>query len=368
VLLAPHTQENHIESTVKKIFETFQTPFQISGHTLTISSSLGISVYPKDGSDYDTLLKNADIALYKSKETGRNSYQFFSKDLVEGVSRNDISLALHNALENNELTLHYQPLIALDMQKVIGVEALIRWFHPEFGTIPPTVLIPIAEKSGLIVSIGKWILMQACMQTKIWHDSISPALKIAVNISKVQFQQPNFVDMIKEILEETGMDPQYLELELTEGILMSNYSEFSEKMILLKEMGINLAIDDFGTGYSNLSYLKYFPFDKIKIDKAFIDEIASEDNDKCIVEAIIHMSKKLGLTVLAEGVEKLEQVKYLTEHHSDQVQGFYFSRPLNAEDCTNFFQEGILPTEYSIPYLGESSPDSQNEMKKPSQE
>jgi EAL domain-containing protein (putative c-di-GMP-specific phosphodiesterase class I) len=232
-------------------------------------------------------------------------------------------------------------LVDLKSNKMIGAEALLRWQHPIFGLIPPNVIISLAEKNGLILPIGEWVLRTACIQNKIWQDQYGSELRIAVNISGHQFQQKNFVEIIRDVLKETGLKPDSLELELTEGIIIANTVEFGEKMVELKKIGVHLAIDDFGTGYSNLSYLKYFPFDKVKIDKVFIDEITSGKNDDCLVEAIISMSKKMGLTVLAEGVEKEEQVKYLLKNHSDQVQGFYFSKPLDVDACTEFLKNGM---------------------------
>lgn len=336
VLLAPHTHEDHIEIVASKLMDIFTQPFQIDGQNLFVTSSVGISVYPQNGDNYDTLLKNADIALYRSKELGRNMFQFFSPEYNEKLPMTQLKIDLQQAIDHNELELHYQPLIALDSHEIIGTEALIRWNHPTYGLISPQTLIPLAEKTGLIIPIGKWILTKACQQTKMWQQSICSDLKIAVNISKTQFQHPQFYHDVKSTLKETELEAKYLELEITEGIVMSNFDEFNVKMKKLKELGVNLAIGDFGTGYSNLNYLKFFPFDKIKIDKIFIDEITSNNNDGCIVDAIIQMSKKMNLTVLAEGVENIDQVNYLTEHHSDQIQGFYFSKPLNEKECTDF--------------------------------
>lgn len=342
ILFAPQPNFEDIELAVQKLFDLFSKPYNVISHELTATVSMGVSVYPKDGEDYNTLLKNADIALYRSKELGRNSYHFFLPEFNENILHNtQLSTDLHFALERNELILNYQPLVDLKSNKMIGAEALLRWQHPTFGLIPPNVIISLAEKNGLILSIGDWVLRTACKQNKIWQDSYGNELRIAVNISGHQFQQSDFVDTVRNILNETGLNPNSLELELTEGIIIANTAEFSEKMVELKKIGVHLAIDDFGTGYSNLSYLKYFPFDKVKIDKVFIDEITSGKNEDCLVEAIINMSKKMGLTVLAEGVETEEQVNYLSKNHSDQVQGYYFSKPLDVETCTEFLKNGL---------------------------
>ncbi|MDP3532022.1 MAG: EAL domain-containing protein [Alphaproteobacteria bacterium] len=349
VLFAPQPNLEDIEQTVEKLFSIFAAPYNIMSHELTATVSMGVSVYPRDGEDYNTLLKQADIALYRSKELGRNNFQFFQPEFCENAIQNaQLSADLHTALEKNELFLNYQPLVDLKTTKMIGAEALIRWEHPTLGLIEPSVIISLAEKNGLIIPIGNWVLQTACAQNKIWQEIYGSELRIAVNISGHQFQQKNFVETIRNVLQTTGLKPSSLELELTEGIVIAHTAEFIEKMTELKKLGVQLSLDDFGTGYSNLGYLKYFPFDKVKIDKVFIDEITSGRNDDCIVEAIISMSKKMGLTVLAEGVEKDEQVKYLLKNHSDQVQGYYFSKPLNANDCTEFLKNSASKEEIEI--------------------
>lgn len=341
VLLAPQAHPEEFEGIVRKLTNIFNSPFQIDTHSLSVTVSVGISIYPQNGSDYESLLKNADIALYRAKEMGRNTYLYFMPEYNENILRTtELTSSLHQALENNELFLQYQPLVELRTNKIIGFEALLRWQHPTLGLVMPTTVIPIAEKTGHIVKIGEWILRTACLQNKIWNDAFSSNLRIAVNISGHQFQQKNFTDLVANILKETGLPPNCLELELTEGIIMANFTDFIEKMGKLKDLGVHFAIDDFGTGYSSLGYLKYFPFDKVKIDKIFIDEITSDKSDGHIVEAIINLSKKMGLTILAEGVEKKEQAMYLLDHHSDQVQGYYFSKPLNKEDCHELLKKG----------------------------
>jgi EAL domain-containing protein (putative c-di-GMP-specific phosphodiesterase class I) len=308
---------------------------------LAVTVSIGVSFYPKDGKDANELLKNADAALYHAKEMGRNTYQFYQSEFNEHIlKRAELTTALRQALERKEFFLKYQPLIRLNSNDIIGLEALIRWNHPTLGVILPDKFISIAEEAGLIVAIGEWVLRTACLQCKIWQQS-SPGICMAVNVSGYQFKQENFIAMIKSVLNETGLDPRLLELEITESVILNNVTDVSQKMHELKKIGVSLSMDDFGTGYASLNYLKLFPFDKLKIDKSFIDGIASVSEDQSIVEAIINMTKSMGLQVLAEGVEKKEQVDFLREHHSNQVQGYYFSEPLDEKNCTELLQNHV---------------------------
>jgi EAL domain-containing protein (putative c-di-GMP-specific phosphodiesterase class I) len=280
--------------------------------------------------------------LYHAKELGRNRFQFYMQEFNKQIlERAELKIALTTALEKNELSLNFQPLINLKSGKLIGLEVLLRWQHPTMGLIPPLTFIPIAEELGLIIPIGEWVLRTACAKIKAWHQfSEFQQIKIAVNISVKQFNQKNFVAVVRKILEETQLNPNYLELEITESHILSNISDIVQKMVDLKALGVRFAIDDFGTGYSSLSYLKYFPFDTVKIDKTFIDNIATDANSASIVEAIIGMTKNMGMEVLAEGVEHLEQVDFLRKHHSNQVQGYYFSEPLTEGECTEPFKQG----------------------------
>ena len=309
---------------------------------MIVTASIGASIYPQDGEDVDTLLKNADTALYHAKELGRNRFQFYMQEFNKQIlERSELKTALSAALEKNELSLNFQPLVNLKSGKLIGLEALLRWQHPTLGLIPPLTFIPIAEELGLIIPIGEWVLRTACAKIKAWQQfSEFQQIKIAVNISVKQFRQKNFVAVVRKILEETQLNPNYLELEITESHILSNISDIVQKMVDLKALGVRFAIDDFGTGYSSLSYLKYFPFDTVKIDKTFIDNIATDANSASIVEAIIGMTKNMGMEVLAEGVEHEEQVDFLREHHSNQVQGYYFSEPLTEGECTELFKHG----------------------------
>ena len=340
VVLAAQPNERNLVGLLSRFEELFLKPCQLDNLSLIVTASIGVSIYPRDGEDADTLLKNADAALYHAKEQGRNRFQFYMEEFNQHIlQRAVLKTALSHALENNELSINYQPLVDLKSNKIIGIEALLRWQHPTMGSISPLLFIPVAEESGLIIPIGSWALRTACAQAKIWHDSSAfPDIKIAVNISVKQFRQKNFVSLVHNVLEETHVKPECLELEITESLILGNVSEIIFKMLELKKLGIRFAIDDFGTGYSSLSYLKHFPFDTVKIDKTFIDNITTDCNSASIVEAIIAMTKNMGIDVLAEGVEDEEQVTFLREHHSNQVQGYYFSKPLTKQACTKLLK------------------------------
>lgn len=344
VVLTSHLHEEDLMAKALELRELFLAPCEIKNRKLTVTASIGVSVYPKNGKEPETLLKNADAAMYYAKEVGRNNVQFYMSELNEyTLQRAQLTTDLRQALERNEFSLHYQPLVSLNSGKTIGVEALLRWKHPTLGNIPPNRFIPLAEKTGLILPIGEWVLKTACIQCKEWQNSFYPGLHIAINISEYQFRQENFVDSIHKILSETGFDPKFLEFEITESIFMENSQEIFRKMLELKALGIHFSIDDFGTGYSSLNYLKFFPFEKLKIDKSFIDELSSNKENQSIVEAIISMTKTMGLEVLAEGVETQDQVEFLREHHSNQVQGYYFSTPLDAATCEVFLKKQKSP-------------------------
>jgi len=339
IVLSSQLHEDDLMLKAFSLLELFKEPFTICSHNFTISMSIGVSLYPHNGYDPETLLKNADAALYYAKEMGKNQIQRYQDEFNKNIlQRAQLITELKQALQKEELTLHYQPLVELNTNKILGVEALLRWTHPTLGVISPNVFIPLAEETGLIIQIGEWVLRTACQQNTIWHQLIDAELTIAVNISGLQFQQHNFVELVKGILKETRLDPRFLELEVTESLILKDISMVTKKMSELKALGIRFAMDDFGTGYASLNYLKCFPFDKVKIDKSFVDGITLNSEDSSIVEAIIGMTKTMGIDVLAEGVEKSEQVDFLREHHSNQVQGYYFSPPVNANKLSEMLK------------------------------
>lgn len=330
----------HIEDLTdkaNKLMQLLLEPIEINDKSITISASAGISIYPIDGVSPDDLLKNADSALYHAKDIGRNNFQYYLSEYNDNLLKKvELKNALKEALTNNELLLNYQPLLKLNSQEIIGVEALLRWTHPKRGLIMPNQFIPIAEETGLIIPIGEWVLHSACQQVVQWQKTINPELTVSVNISGKQIVQKNFMTLVASVLKNTGLSPEYLELEISERYILENSSAVSNALAELKEMGVKLSMDDFGIGYSSLNYVKYFPFDKIKIDKRFIDGINVNLDDKNIVEAIIDMAQSMGLQVLAEGVETKEQIDFLTSHHSNQIQGYYFSPPLDVKLCSEF--------------------------------
>jgi diguanylate cyclase (GGDEF)-like protein len=336
IVLAAQANEHYFLELLNKLIAQFLLPCDILGREIIVTASIGVSIYPQDGDNEELLLKNADSALYHAKEIGRNRFQFYTKEFNSYIiHRAVLKIALNDALIKKELSLSYQPLIDLKTDTIIGLEALLRWNHPTLGLIPPLIFIPIAEESGQIIPIGEWVLNEACTQMHHWHQTSSfPSLKIAVNVSVKQFRQKNFVSVIQQTLKNTKLEPHFLELEITESHMLVHGSNIIKKMIELRALGIKFALDDFGTGYSSLSYLKYFPFDTVKIDKSFIDNITTDSNNATIVQAIISMTKNMGMNVLAEGVENVEQINFLRKHHSNQVQGFYFSKPLTERECT----------------------------------
>jgi diguanylate cyclase (GGDEF)-like protein/PAS domain S-box-containing protein len=304
----------------------------IQGRSLSISCSIGISIFPDHGTDGEALIKNADAAMYCAKESGRNSFHFFTAGMnAEAMERLTLEHSLRLALEKRELFLVYQPQMDIVAGKITGLEALLRWQHPELGLVPPDKFIRIAENSGLIMPIGEWVLRTACSQARKWQDEGLPEVPVAVNVSAVQFRQEHFRELIARVLYETGLAPQYLELELTESLLLSNADVTLSVLEELRAMGLKLAIDDFGTGYSSLSYLRQFPVSKLKIDRSFIRDVAVNPDDAAITTAIISMAKSLQLKVIAEGVENEAQMSFLRAHHCDEIQGYYFSKPLAVD-------------------------------------
>jgi len=342
VILPGVHAEADLTAFSKKILDTLSRPVRLGEKKIFTTASIGISVFPDDAESVDTLIRNADIAMYAAKDRGKNTYQFFSAEMnALMVEKLGLETRLRQALKREELTLAYQPQVDARTGRMSGMEALLRWRHPEDGMIAPASFIRVAEETGLIIPIGEWVLHTACAQAKLWQEAGFPRLRLGVNISSRQFDQPDFIDMVDRVLQQTGFDPTCLELELTEGIVMENVPDTIMTLTDLKVRGINLAIDDFGTGYSSLSYLKHFPFDRLKIAQEFVRDISVDPEDAAIVEAITGMAHSLGLEVIAEGVERREQLDFLRDRHCHSIQGFYFSHPLSAEEITAKFRQEI---------------------------
>lgn len=325
----------------EKLIKSCINPFELSGHTLYTTLSIGIALYPLDDNNFDGLLKYADTAMYRSKDLGGNQAQYYTNDMTVRVSRRlAMETSLREALARNEFLLYYQPKVDLSNGEIIGMEALLRWERPGSGLVGPMDFVPLLEETGLIVPVGEWVLRTACAQTKAWHGADFKQLRVAVNISTHQFRQKNFTQLVANILTETGLEPRYLELELTESVLMEDTAAISATLHELSLMGVGFALDDFGTGYSSLGYLRRFPIDELKIDRSFISDITTNPDDAAIAKAVIEMARALKLRVVAEGVETEEQAAFLLEHGCDQMQGYYYSPPLPAEGFTWFLREG----------------------------
>ncbi|WP_313950608.1 EAL domain-containing protein [Accumulibacter sp.] len=333
ILLADIEQPQDAAHVAEKLHAASAAPHLVGGHELHVSLSIGISVYPDDGSDATTVMGNADTAMYHAKASGRNTYRFFTADMnARAVRRLLVEGSLRRALKQGEFVLHYQPQIDLVSGAMTGAEALIRWRDPELGLVYPGEFITIAEECGLIVPIGRWVLREACRQVQAWRDAGLQAVPVAVNISAVEFRHGDFLAGVSLILKETGLASRYLELELTESVLMHNAESSVSVLEALKTLGVSLAIDDFGTGYSSLSYLKRFPIGTLKIDQSFVRDIATDADDATIVSAVIGMGRNLKQRVIAEGVETAEQLAFLRTHRCDEAQGFQLSYPLSAAD------------------------------------
>lgn len=334
---------NGATHVAKKLLEVIAQPYLIEQYELIITPSIGMALYPHDGKDFDTLFKCADTAMYRSKQSGRNNYCFFTPEMQEHAMRTlQLENALRHAVEFGQLVLHYQPQVSLASGRVIGAEALVRWQHPEFGLVPPAEFIPISEETGQILQIGEWVLRTAIRQMKAWMDSGLGPMMIAVNLSSVQFRHLHLPELVTQILKEVQLPPEYLELELTESVAMDNPLAAIEVMNNLHKRGIRMAIDDFGTGYSSLSYLKRFQAYKLKIDQSFVRDITEDADDKAIVSAIISLAKSLGMKTIAEGVETEGQLAYLREQCCDEVQGYFYSKPLPADQFEAFVQSRLL--------------------------
>jgi diguanylate cyclase (GGDEF)-like protein/PAS domain S-box-containing protein len=342
VLLSEAERSEDAAITARRMLHSVAEAHSVDGHDLHVTASIGLSIYPDDGLDAETLIKNADTAMYQAKENGRQSYQFFKPAMnVRAVERQSIEESLRTALERREFALHYQPKVSLKTGEITGAEALIRWTNPQRGPVSPAQFIPVAEDCGLILPIGNWVLREACKQAKIWLEAGLPLGSIAVNISAMEFRDDNFLEGIFTILRDTRLNPNLLELELTESVLMKRAESTASILKALRAKGVQLAVDDFGTGYSSLSYLKKFPINALKIDQSFVRQITSDPDETAIVTAVISMGRSLNLRVVAEGVETQEELAFLRSHQCDEAQGFYFSRPVLPDQFAELLKTGI---------------------------
>jgi len=324
-------------NVAQKVLDVIARPYRIEHHDLNVTGSIGIALYPGDGGDLETLSKNADAAMYRAKQEGRNCFRFFTAEMQARSARHlQLVNALRQAMERGQLQVHYQPQVAMQDGRIVGAEALLRWAHPELGAIPPAEFIPAAEASGLILPIGEWVLRGAVRQAKAWMEKGLAPLVMAVNLSAVQFRHPDLPNLVARILDEEGLPPEYMELELTEGVAMHDPQSAIAVMNRLHERGVRMSIDDFGTGYSSLSLLKKFNVYKLKIDQSFVRDISTDPEDKAIVGAIIHMAQSLGLMTIAEGVETAGQLDFLRDQGCDEAQGYFFSKPLPADQFELF--------------------------------
>ncbi len=326
----------------RRILKIFLQPISMEDRSMYVSTSIGISIYPTDGNDIDTLLRNADVAMYHAKNSSRNNYQFYSQSMnAKALERLSLESHLRLALKNHELSLLYQPTFNLRNNALLGIEVLLRWQHPEFGIVSPVDFLSIAEEAGLIITIGEWVLMTACQQLKQWQAAINANITLAVNISSYQFKHQDLIDTLKNVINVTQIPAQSLQIEITENSLMEDCVASIEKLKALKQLGIYLAIDDFGTGYSSLSYLKKFPIDKVKIDKSFINNMASNEDNAAISKAIIALAHSLNWQVTAEGIESQAELEFLQQHDCDEGQGFLLCKPLAVEQMTEVLGERI---------------------------
>ena len=345
VLLSEMQQSEDAAITARRMLEAVAKAHSIDQHDLHVTTSIGVSIYPDDGLDVETLIKNADTAMYQAKENGPQSYRFFMPAMnVRAVERQSIEASLRRALERQEFALHYQPIINLRTWEISGAEALLRWTHPVRGNVSPAEFISVAEDCGLILSIGNWVLREACKQARAWMDLGLPVGTVAVNISAIEFRDEHFLDGVFAVLKDTGLDPRSLELELTESVLMKRAESTESILKTLRERGVQVAVDDFGTGYSSLSYLRKFSIDALKIDQSFVRQITTAPDETTIVTAVISMGRSLKLRVVAEGVETQEELAFLQAHQCDEAQGYFFSRPLPPEQFAKLLATGISQT------------------------
>jgi diguanylate cyclase (GGDEF)-like protein len=343
VILHDLAETAHAGVAAQKIIDSLSNRFIIRDLELHTTASIGISIFPDDGMANEELISNADVAMYRAKEIGRNNYQFFAQAMNDkSYERLTMENKMRRALERNEFVLYYQPQINSKNGQIIGAEALVRWRQQEIGLVSPGMFIPIAEESGLIVSIGEWVMREACRQNREWQAEGFSPIPVAVNLSAVQFRQKNLTELVADALQQSSLESRWLELEITESGIMQNADAAVKTLHSLKLMGLKLSIDDFGTGYSSLSYLKTFPLDKLKIDQSFVRDITTNQDDAAIVGAIIGMAKSLKLRVIAEGVETIDHLQFLNSSGCFEIQGYYYSRPLPADQFGKLLQQGFM--------------------------
>ncbi len=344
ILISQIENRYNVTMILKRILESFESPLLLEGYEFFVTFSIGIGIYPDDGYEPETLMKKVDTAMDRAGKLGGNNFKFCKSEMnAKDFEKVMLGNRLYRALKQNEFLLHYQPQVDLQTGKINGMEALIRWNCPGLGLVPPGEFIPIVEESGLIVPIGEWVLQTACKQNQAFHKNGSLPLKVAVNLSACQFQQENLLEIILQVLKDTALDPDLLELELTESAIMKNAAGAIEILSKIKSIGINFAIDDFGTGYSSLSYLKHLPVDVLKIDRSFIQCLTTNKKDAAIVKAIIALAHSLNFKVIAEGVETKEQLEFLRENNCDSIQGHYISPPIPAEQFLKLFRNYPAP-------------------------
>jgi len=333
ILLTEIGSVKDVESVAKRVIDILKDPFLLTKHEIFVTPSIGIAVYPKDGESSGMLLKHADIAMYHAKGEGRNNFRFYNGEMnVIALKRMSLENKLRKAIDNDELILYYQPQYDLKTDSIVGAEALIRWQHADMGMISPAEFIPLAEETGLIMPLGEWVLHTACLQNKMWQQEGYHAIRVAVNLSSLQFRFSDLAKKVEEILRSTRLASHYLDLEITESTLMQYAQSTINTLLRLKEIGVSLSVDDFGTGYSSLSYLKRFPVDYVKIDRSFVRDIPEDSDDAAIISAIIAMSHSLKLEVIAEGVETKEQLQFLKDRGCEYIQGFYYSKPVSPQE------------------------------------
>lgn len=342
ILLSEVEHAEDAAIAANRILQAIAESHAVEAHDLHVTASIGVSIYPEDGQDAETLIKNADTAMYQAKENGNHGYQYFKPAMnARAVERQSIEASLRRAIERGEFRLHYQPKVNFSTGKITGAEALLRWTHPSRGSVSPAQFIPVAEDCGLIVPIGAWVLEQACRQARAWVDQGLPVSTMAVNVSAMQFRNDGFLERLFALLRESHLDPSLLELEITEGVLMKHAEYAAAILHKLRDGGVQVAVDDFGTGYSSLSYLRKFPVDALKIDQSFVGHITTVEEDASIVTAVIRMAQSLKLRVIAEGVETFEQLRFLQARACDEAQGYYFSRPVPAEEFAELLRAGL---------------------------